>query len=172
MATILIFFSSESWDSILSKNKKGGPKGGPGKKVFCSEACLQNRKFEKNIEIFNQNSSFPGPPFGPPFKFLKSMESQLSLEKKINVVTILDQNLARFEICNEKSIFQIFTWYSWKSRFSTIYKLEILKTAKRLSRTAMTLIFCSSERWDSILFKNSKGWPGKELFCFEIRLLD
>ena len=92
--------------------------------------------------------------------------------KKINVVTILDQNLVRFEICNETSIFQIFTWYSWKSRFSTIYKLKILKTVKRLSRTAMTLIFCSSERWDSILFKNSKGGPGKELFCFEIRLLN
>ena len=41
----------------------------------------------------------------------------------------------RFEICNETSIFQIFTWYSWKSRFSIIYKLKILKTAKRLSRT-------------------------------------
>ena len=85
-------------DSILFKNLKGGPKGGPGKNVFCSESCLQNSKFEKNIGIFNQNSSFPGPPFGPPFKFLKSMESQLSLEKKINVVTILDQNLVRFEI--------------------------------------------------------------------------
>ena len=62
----------------------------------------------------------------------------------------------RFEICNETSIFQIFTWYSWKSRSSIIYKLKILKTAKSLSRTAMTLIFCSSESWDSILFKNSK----------------
>ena len=96
--------------------------------------------------------------------------------KKINVVTILDQNLVRFEICNETSIFQIFTWYSWKSRFSTIYKLKILKTAKRLSRTAMTLIFCSSESWDSILFKTlqgvPKGGPGKDLFCFEIRLLN
>ena len=95
--------------------------------------------------------------FWPPFSIFEKNGISAFTGKKINVVTILDQNLVRFEICNEKSNFQIFTWYSWKSRFSTIYKLEILKTAKILSRTAMTLIFCSSERWDSILFKNSKG---------------
>ena len=153
------FFSSESWDSILFKNLKGVPKGGP---------IFSNFRFWSHAS--EQNTFFPGPPFGPPFKFLKSMESQLSLEKKINVVTILDQNLVRFEICNEKSNFQIFTWHSWKSRFSTIYKLEILKTAKRLSRTAMTLIFCSRERWDSIFFKTlkggPKGGPGNEKYFF------
>ena len=107
-------------------------------------------------------------PRGPPNFRSEKYGISAFTGKKINVVTILDQNLVRFEICNEKSIFQIFTWYSWKSRFSTIYKLEILKTVKRLSRTAMTLIFCFRESWNSILFKNLKGMPkegpGKEIF--------
>ena len=43
-----------------------------------------------------QNTFFSGPPFGPLFLFLESMESQLSLEK--NIVAIADRNLVRFEI--------------------------------------------------------------------------
>ena len=73
----------------FSKIQKRGPKGVPGKELFSCEACLQNRKFEKNIEIFNQNSSFPGPPFGPPFQFSKSMDFELS---KI-VSTVLKRHL-------------------------------------------------------------------------------
>ena len=49
-------------------------------------------------ENSNQNLAFRGPPFGPPLKFLKNMESQLSLEKKINIIPILDQFLESFEI--------------------------------------------------------------------------
>ena len=77
IAMTLIFFSSESWDSILFENLKGGPKGGPGEAVFCSEKSSKSRKFQNLSLIPIQNSASPG----PPFKFSKSMESQLSLEK-------------------------------------------------------------------------------------------
>ena len=38
--------------------------------------------FQENYEILNQNRASGGPPFGPPFSFLKNTNSQLSLEKK------------------------------------------------------------------------------------------
>ena len=41
---------------------------------------------------------FLGPPFGPPFEFLKSMESHLSLEQKIKAIAVLDNLLAVFKI--------------------------------------------------------------------------
>ena len=81
IVTTLIFFSSESWDSILFKNWKGDPKGGPGKELFWLKISIFFSNFRFWRHASEQNTFFPGPPFGPPFLFLESMESQLSLEK-------------------------------------------------------------------------------------------
>ena len=43
------------------------------------------------------NSASPSPPMVPQVTYLKSMESQLSLEKKINIVAFLDHSLQYFK---------------------------------------------------------------------------
>ena len=77
----MIFFSSESWDAILFKNWKGGPKGGPPEDLYWFEIWKFSWKFQHQIALSNKNRAPGGPPFGPPFQFLKSIASQLSLEK-------------------------------------------------------------------------------------------
>ena len=73
----MICISSESWDTIFFKNQKGGPKGGPPEVLF----KFENFKIEKKLKISKLNRISVGPPFGPPFWFLKNIASQLSLEK-------------------------------------------------------------------------------------------
>jgi len=62
-----------------------------------------------------QNSSFPGP-FGPPFEFLKSMKSHLSLEQKMNVIAVL---------CNLLAVFKIFSLYIVENRGFQLYHVKI-----------------------------------------------
>ena len=60
--------------------------------------------------------SLPGPPFGFPFKVLKSMESQLSLEQKIKVIAVLDNLLV---------VFKIFSLYIVENRDFQLYHVKI-----------------------------------------------
>ena len=98
MATILIFFSVKAEIPFFSKIKKGGQKGGQGRRYFALKHVSKIENLKKILKFSIKIAHSLAPLLAPPFKFLKSMESQLSLEKKINVVAILDQNLVRFEI--------------------------------------------------------------------------
>ena len=51
--------------------------------LYWFEILKFSSKFQKQIGLSNKNRALGGPPFGPPFQFLKSIASQLSLEKKI-----------------------------------------------------------------------------------------
>ena len=57
------------------------------------------------------------PPFWPPFEFLKSMESHLSLEQKIKVIAVLDNLLA---------VFKIFSLYLVENRDFQLYHVIAL----------------------------------------------
>ena len=79
--------------------------------------------------------------FGPPFEFLKSMESHLSLEQKIKVIAVLDNLLAVFKNSSlyivENRDFQLYHVKIWKIDFS----LQISNRTKFWSKIVTTLIF-------------------------------
>ena len=127
---------------------------------------FQNFYFKSRIS--KQNSFFPG----PPFEVLKNMESHLSLEQKIKVIAVLDNLWAVFKISNlyivENRDFQLYHVKIWKFDVS----LQISNRTKFWSKILTTLIFFSSESWDSILFKYGKkgtDWGLWEaVFWFEV----
>ena len=129
--------------------------------------------FNKIILISKQSSSFPGPPFGPPFEFLKSMESQLSLEQKIKVIAVLDKLLAVFKIFSlyivENRDFQLYHVKIWKIDVS----LQISNRTKFWSKIVTTLIFFQWKlRFHTFQkFKRvAKRGPGNELFWLKISI--
>ena len=96
---------------LFSNFTLGGHQGGHPVSNFGFE---RHHNFEKKSKFskFQNKIGYPVSAWCPPdVRFEKSNISAFT-GKKINVVAILDQNLVRFEICNETSIFQIFKWYS------------------------------------------------------------
>ena len=56
---------------------------------------------KNNVRISSLKAGFQNkiaPSLAPPFEFLKSMESHLSLEQKIKAIAVLDNLLAVFKI--------------------------------------------------------------------------
>ena len=135
------FFSSESWDVVFFKNKKGGSKGGQPEAVFYIEIYIFSENSE-NLTNFHIKIPLRVVPLLVPLSdFKKIQHFSFHWKKKIKVIAFLDRILAQFEIQTNIGIFDNFKTYCWKSRFSTVGNIQNCNWAKIRSKKAMTLIF-------------------------------
>ena len=112
-------------------------------------------KFKMRVCHSNRNHSWGAPFWAPILKYLKSMKCQLSLEKKIKVIAILENFLASREIqCYENCSEPASRANLGISKFDLPHHFfENFHTGtsfldKKFNFYPIHLIFCSREFWD------------------------
>ena len=97
----------------FSDLKCGGPRGDLWRLYFSICERCQSKKIRK-IKSFKVKYRFPKSPRGPPTSDLKSMESQLSLEKKIIKRSFVVQFLSSVEVSSIWSGIQLMRLFDFE----------------------------------------------------------
>ena len=130
---ILIFFSSESWDVALFKSDTGRTPGRTRNNLFWFEILKILIFFQNHDVVQNQNSE-KGVRLGVlPMWNSKRVTPQLSLEKKINVVTFFDDFLSPSEL-----------WRVWRC-VDSILRNQIRYVQNREERKKLNAM--SNKKW-------------------------
>ena len=104
---MIFFFPVKAEMLYFSKIIKGDQKGDHPQLYLSLNFSNFSKKKQEILKISKLNKTSGGPPFGPPFWFLKNIASKLSLEKKIIKKYSIVIFLIKFEYIVRKTTWNV-----------------------------------------------------------------